>query len=293
MMLAVGMSASLCSSCMDGDWDEPKFDETNIPYGDNSIEATNVITIAQLKAMYPKYAENYAYTEMTEEAQLKVYVTGNDIQGNLYNSIAVQDDNGDAMLICISESGLYGYLPVGQWILIDTKGLYIGGYGSQPQIGTPYTNSSGSTYVSRMASNVWQSHFKILHGQTKPIQTVEEYEDEPKEGAYVIPEYTVANMAKLDMSANCGKLMTVTGAEIDGADGTSKVWASETDAGSQTSVSLYFKGQGQTMMTYTSTYCDFANAIVPTGKLSLTGIWKQYNGKWELILRSEKDIVVE
>ena len=57
-------------------------------------------------------------------------------------------------------------------------------------------------------------------------------------------------------------------------------------------VSLYFKGENANMMVYTSCYSDFANAVVPTGKLNLTGIWKRFNNKWELILRSEADIEV-
>lgn len=271
MMIGVA-SLSLCAtSCMDGDWDAPTFEQA--PYGNNEIKETNVVTISELKQMYPKYAENYTYTLMDKEAQLKVYVTGNDISGNLYNAIAVQDKNGDAMIVAISESSLYGYLPIGQELLIETKGLYIGGYGSQPQIGQPYTNSSGNTYVSRMSSNLWQSNFKIL----------------PTKHEVVIPEYTVDEFKKLNIETECGKLMTIKGVSIKGADG-KKLWASTEDAGSQTSVTLYFNEMSTTYEVYNSTYCKFANDIIPTGKLNLTGIWKRYNKYWELIPRDLNDV---
>lgn len=286
LLTAMSLCTLAWTSCMDKDWESPIYEEA--PYGNNSIKETNPITIAQLKQMYPKYAENYNCTLMNQEAQLKVYVTGNDIAGNLYNSISVQDENGDALIVAISEGSLYGYLPVGQELLIETSGLYIGGYGSQPQIGMPYTNASGNTYVSRMSSSVWQSHFKILPTK-KAILSEEEYSKNPIEDAYVIPAYTVDEFKKLNIESECGKLMTLKGVSIKGADG-KKTWANSADAGSQTSVTLYFNELTTKYEVYTSTYCDFANDPIPTGKLNLTGVWKRYNTYWELIIRDTNDI---
>ncbi|MDE5980656.1 MAG: hypothetical protein K2G61_01670, partial [Bacteroidaceae bacterium] len=238
--------------------------------------------------MYPKYADTDT-TRMTQDAQLKVFVTGNDIQGNLYNSIAVQDENGDALIICINKGSLYGYLPVGQDLIIDTKGLYIGGYGGQPQIGVPYTNKGGSTFPSRMDEKKWEQHFRLLPTKT-PVQTKAENEADPLPNAYVIPEYSATEMDRLDRLANCGKLMPLNDDTIKRADGT-KTWASKADAGDYTSVQLSFNEiKGSNTMVYTSTYADFANTPIPTEKMNLTGIWKVYNGKWELVLRSEDDI---
>lgn len=280
------LAALTFTACMDGDWEDPN--NGIPPYGNNSIEVTNAVTIAQLKQMYPKYADTDT-TRMTQDAQLKVFVTGNDIQGNLYNSVAVQDENGDALIICINKGSLYGYLPVGQDLIIDTKGLYIGGYGGQPQIGVPYTNKNGSTFPSRMDEKEWEKHFRLLPTKT-PVQTKAENEAHPLPNAYVIPEYSATEMDQLDRIANCGKLMTIKEVTIKGADGT-KTWASKDDAGDYTSVQLYFNEiKGSNTMVYTSTYADFANTPIPTEKMNLTGIWKVYNGKWELVLRSEDDI---
>lgn len=286
LLAALSLCTLAWTSCMDKDWEAPQFEQA--PYGNNDIQPSHLVSIAELKQMYPKYAENYSCTLMDQEAQLKVYVTGNDVSGNFYNSIAVQDEAGDAMIVAISEGSIFGYLPVGQELLIDTKGLYIGGYGSQPQIGTPYTNKSGNTYVSRMSSSLWQSHFKILPSK-KPVQTEAEHRINPIEGAFVIPAYTPEDFKKLNIASDCGKLMTLKGVSIKGADG-KKTWANEADAGTQTSVTLYFNELTQSYEVYTSTYCDFANEPIPTGKLNLTGIWKRYNNYWELILRDINDI---
>lgn len=285
-LLALIICASGFTSCMDKDWDAPTFEQP--PYGNNDIQATNVINIAQLKQMYPKYADNYTCTLMNKEAQLKVYITGNDISGNLYNAISVQDENGDALIVAISENSIFGYLPVGQEILIETKGLYIGGYGNQPQIGQPFTNKSGNTYVSRMSSSIWQNSFKILPTK-KNIQTESEQAQHPIDGATIIPAYTIDQFKKLDIEKNCGKLMTLKGVSIKGADG-KKTWANTEDAGSQTSVTLYFNELSTSFEVYSSTYCKFAYEPIPTGKMNLTGIWKRYNKYWELIIRDLNDI---
>ncbi len=263
-----------CVSCHDTEWDVPNFNN-GAPYGNNSITEDNIITIAQLKAAYPKYAENYDTTQITTDCKLRVRVTGNDVQGNLYNSIAVQEDaSGDALIIAIGGSDLYAFMPVGQELLVDLKGLYIGGYGSQPQIGMPYQkDSSSSPYVSRMTSSLWQQHVKLI-GTADTTK--------------VVP---IEFQSGMDINTHCGKLMTIKNISIKGADGTMP-WASKADAGTQTSVTKYFNELSTDYMVYTSTYADFANTPIPEGKMNLTGIWKQYNGKWELIIRDINDIEV-
>ena len=263
-------------SCQDGDWDAPDFSD-GVPYGNNALTNDNIITIAQLKAQYPAYNAPFSNIEITNDSKLRVRVTGNDIQGNLYNSIAVQEDaTGDALLVCISGSDLFAMMPVGQELIIDLKGLYFGCYGAQPQLGTPYTNARGNTFPSRMDAALWEKHVKLI-GTADPSKVAPiDFPDAPT-------------------LADAGKLMTIKNVSIKGADGTT-TWASKKDAGTQTSVTKYFNEKGETVMVYTSTYADFANTPIPTGKMNLTGVWKvyqtdsKYDPKWELIIRDAKDI---
>lgn len=135
-VLALAMTMAL-GSCMDGDWDDPTGDTS--PYGNNSLVEKNVISIADLRA---KYATSLAQindtTRMEDGLQIKGVVTANDIEGNIYNQIAVDDGTG-AIVINIAQGGLFGQVPIGQEILVDLTGLYIGTYRSQAQIGVPYT----------------------------------------------------------------------------------------------------------------------------------------------------------
>ena len=145
------------SNFFNGDWDAPATDESL--YGNSAIKATNVMTIDALKTKFKNEIDNEGqYKLINEDIQIKAVVTANDIEGNMYNEIAVQDKTG-AIFIGIAQGGVYGYLPVGTEILIDLKGLYIGNYRKSATIGTPYTNSSGDTSVSRMPRMLWQQHF--------------------------------------------------------------------------------------------------------------------------------------
>ena len=92
----LALTACLLSGCMDGNWDDPT--ELN-SRGNKAIVESNVISIAQLKSQYKNYIttdyrDGKSYTKITSDIQIKGVVTGNDIEGNLYNEISLQDETG-------------------------------------------------------------------------------------------------------------------------------------------------------------------------------------------------------
>lgn len=288
-LVATMLLGGLATSCMDDDWNDPTGEVA--PYGNNDIveDDAKMISIKELKAktvdLIPSSQANDT-VRITEDWQLKVRVTGNDIQGNIYNQIAVQDESGEGLLICIQKGGLFGFLPVGQEILVNLKGLYIGIYGNNVQIGVPYTNTSGRTFPSRMNINVWNEHFKIL-GAADASKVVPEKFDvsKLKDVAYV--------------KSHRGKLMTLENVEMDGADG-KLAWAPEADKdpGNGVSRTVKINGKAQSLMVVrSSTYADFAAKAMPTGKVNLTGIFtvyatnpSKYGYTWQILLRSDSDI---
>ena len=288
-LVAAMLLGGLATSCMDDDWNDPTGEVA--PSGNNDIveDDAKMISIKELKAktvdLIPSSQANDT-VRITEDWQLKVRVTGNDIQGNIYNQIAVQDESGEGLLICIQKGGLFGFLPVGQEILVNLKGLYIGIYGNNVQIGVPYTNTSGRTFPSRMNINVWNEHFKIL-GAADASKVVPEKFDvsKLKDVAYV--------------KSHRGKLMTLENVEMDKADG-KLAWAPEADkdAGNGVSRTVKIGGKAQSLMVVrSSTYADFAAKAMPTGKVNLTGIFTVYATNpskkgytWQILLRSDSDI---
>lgn len=297
--ILIACVCALMTGCMAGedygfdtDWSAPNTDNA---YGNPEIQETNVITVKELLDRYvnPMTAANDT-TMIREDVQIKVIVTGNDIEGNIYNEVAVKDETG-AILICIAQGGLYGYLPVGKEILVDLKGLHIGLYGNQPQIGVAYTNASGKTFPSRMNRNIWQKHFKYVDAGFTHEVTPEEFD--------------VTRMQDVEYVKACrGKLMTVKGVTMAEADKEKKVvWASEAekDAGNGVSRSIAVNGKVPMSGNYasfvvrSSTYADFAAQVMPTGKINLTGIFTvyannpdRYGYTWQILLREGTDVEI-
>lgn len=288
-LVAALLLGGIAASCMDDDWNDPT--GGNAPFGNNNIveETSKIVTIKELKAKtVDKFEASVAngLVEITEDWQLKARVTGNDIQGNIYNEVAVEDESGEGLLICIQKGGLYGFLPVGQEILVNLKGLYIGLYGNNVQIGMPYTNSSGRTFPSRMAFNIWNEHFKILGTADASKVQPEEFDvTKLKDVAYI--------------KSHRGKLMTLKNVEMAKADG-KLAWAPEADkdAGNGVSRTVKINGKAQSLMVVrSSSYADFAALAMPKGKVNLTGVFtvyatnpSKYGYTWQILLRSDSDI---
>lgn len=290
-IIAAMLLSGVATSCMDDDWSDPTNGATTAPYGNNNIQEdpAKIISIKDLKAQtVDKLAASVANDtiRITEDWQLKVRVTGNDIASNIYNEVAVEDESGEGILICIQKGGLFGVLPVGQEILVNLKDLYIGIYGNNVQIGTPYTNTSGRTFPSRMSFNTWNEHFKILG-------TADASKVEPE-------EFDVTKLKdEVYIKSHRGKLMTLKNVEMDKADG-KLTWApdAEKDGGNGVSRTVKINGKAQSLMVVrSSTYADFAAKAMPTCKVNLTGIFtiyttnpSRYGYTWQILLRSEGDI---
>ena len=276
--IMIAFTFGLFASCMEGSYDAP--DMAQPPYGNNALTESNVLTIQELKDKYNSVISTSSMTEVTEDIQIKAIVTGNDISGNLYNQFAVQDSTG-ALLVSVTQGGLYGYLPVGQEILISLKGLIIGGYGKQTQIGGIYTNATtGAQSVGRMNRYVWDSHYKLL--KTNKPETV-------------LP--TLFDVTKISnqqyLTDHCGKLMTIKKVKLSEANGKA-VFAPSNDP----SVVLLANAANRSITGFssskivlrTSTFADFANDIMPTTDLDITGIFTRYNNTWQILLRTSSDI---
>lgn len=277
IMLLV-LSCTLFVGCMDDDWDTPDTDTLNKAYGNQSITESNVITISELRQQYSSVinASSNSYKEITDDVQIKGRVVGNDIQGNIYNEVSLDDGTG-AILVCISQGGLFSYLPVGQEIIVDLKGLYIGGYGKQAEIGMPYTNASGNSYVSRMSRILWNQHFKLVGSADATKVVAEEFDlTKVKDASY--------------LESHNGKLMTVKGVEFSDADG-KNTFAPSDLKDKANCVSRSLKGlSSSSIVVRTSTYADFAAQPLPKGKLNITGIFTRYNNIWQILIREESDI---
>ena len=270
--------ACLCcivTGCKDGDWDNPG-KTTADTFGNNALEETNVVTIKELKDMYKSTLnQQFGLAEIGKDLKIKGRVLGNDIEGNIYSKVVIDDGTG-AIIISVGVGGIFAYLPVGQEILVDLSKLWIGTYGYQPQLGVYYISSAGKTSVGRISRALWNQSFKLLGApDASKITAIEFDKTKVKDAAY--------------MSENVGRLMVIRDVKmIKGGKG---VWAAEADASeTQTEVNQSISGLNG-IYVRTSTYADFANSPIPEGTLDITGIFTRYGSDWQIYLRTESDVV--
>ena len=275
--ILLALICTLFAACMGDDYDEPSLNTS--PYGNNEITETNVLTIAQLKEKFAGVISSSSMVEVTEDIKIKGVITGNDVGGNIYNEVALQDETG-ALLICINQGGLYGYLPIGQEVLVSLKGLILGGYGEQLEIGGIYTNSkTGAQSIGRMSRYIWNSNYKLI-GTPNPSKVVPEEFD--------INKMTDANYLK----ENCGKLMILRHVKLKDANG-QRVYAPSDGSVTLTAncANRSFSGiSSNNLVLRTSTYAKFANSIMPQEEIDVTGIFTRYRNTWQILLRTEDDI---
>ena len=267
----------LTTSCMKGSWDAPSDEVGMSAYGNQDIKATNLKTIAEVKALFATEINGNSLKQVTQPMQIMGLVTGNDVGGNIYNSLYIQDNTG-AIAISVGQGGLYGAFSVGQTVLIELNGLYIGGYGKQPQIGTTYTNPNkeGATpQVGRMTRYTWQEHYKLIPAV---------------DGLIVTPLEAIYNLNKLDIAQDCGKLITLKGVTLAEADGKA-VFAPSDGSVTLTAncANRTIKGLSNVVLR-TSTYADFAKQPLPTGRVDITGVATRYNDTWQFLMRDINDI---
>lgn len=274
----IGLSLIIChlsfsvalTSCQK-DWEDPM----NVPYGNNSISEENIITIAELKAKYPNvFAATDANKQITEDIKIRGRVTGNDIGSNLYKQFCLQDETG-GIIVAVNQSGMSGFLALGQEIIIDLKDLYIGGYRKQPEIGQPYNGTS----IGRMNKDIFDKHYKIVGTPDPSVIEPEEFDE------------------KWDKDANCGKLVVVKNVTFNDANGLN-TFAPE-GSGSNVNQNIKINGENSKVVIRTSTYARFAAMVLPYDNVNkkpkmcnITGIATRFNDTWQILIRQESDIEV-
>lgn len=269
------IAALLLASCMDSGYDDVVKDSTGV-----NIEMTNVVPIQQLKERYRSTITASGMTQITEDIQIKGWVTGNDNGSNLYNEISLQDNSG-AIIVAINKGGLAGLLPVGQQVVFNLKGLYIGGYGTQAEIGGVYSNAkTGNTSIGGMDRFTFANHYMTI-GMPNTDAV-----------AKLITEFDYSQAADADyIFANQGKLMQLSNVTFKNGDGKSVFAPNDGSVTlSNNSANRGFVGKSDNKIVFrTSTYADFANDTIPQGNTKVQGIFTVYRSTWQILARTRSD----
>ena len=213
------------------------------------------ITIAEFRE---QYATRPSRTVIVEDYILRAVIIANDISGNIYKQIYVADNSG-GINIGIDQNSIYASNRVGQEVFIKLRGLSSVIYGGELQIGYR------GTYANRIPWDIYKEHL-FFNGFPE--------ETSARARVVTIPQITddmVNTLVELRNVSfvNPGTNFTINNAVTD---------------------EMITDVNGNTLAVRTSSYCDFANDRLPSGKLTLVGILGRYDGTWQFTLRDRNDI---
>jgi hypothetical protein len=273
--IAIGLFATiLITSCDDKrEYDIPALE---VPAYSNSKGLT-FITINELKQRYPTTTEydSYNLIKPGSNLALKAYVSGNDISGNIYKTLYIQDETG-SIVIGSQRTGLFPLFPVGQEVIIELDSLAVGRYAGSYQIGgakpSIYVNRGVETLqMDRMSYTEFTKH--VFRNGLPDMNKVEPvvYSSVP----------TVTENIR-------GTLVKFTNVEFE--RGGTDIFAHKGTGGENVNVII----GGKKVIVRTSEYSNFAADIIPEGVGDIVCLLTRYqrgtSDAIQLVLRGREDL---
>lgn len=235
---------------------------------------------------------------------IKGKVISSDATGNIYKALYIQDETA-ALLFSINRAALYEYYHIGQEIVVDLTGMWVGKYNNMMQIGWLTENTTtGITEMGRMDFSVFQSHVELNGLPEIELSQITPSEARPDEGIYTIIE-NIDEIPKLPTTPGFydmqGQLIELRNVSFD--EGGELTFSKYQSSGENRQISQ--KGNSAKLTVRTSGYALFYNEMLPTGTGTLRGILGYYSDNptgsssdgslvgWQLLLRSMDDVMFD
>jgi len=260
-LLFILLVALIASACDQRNFDMPPL---NVPefYGGANIT---------IKDFIAKYNSNLV--QVVDNDTIGGYVVANDISGNIYKQIQLQDETG-GLCIAINQNSIYNDYRVGQQIFIACKDLYMGKYGGYPQLGDIYLNASSVYAIGQMTWAKAQDHFFLIGN---PDTT------KVKSDTVTIEKLSVT-------SPYVGRLITVTDVRFE--KGGQEVFAEPGANNAPQTLSknlISSTDPNSKLVCRNSSAANFATTIMPSGIGSVTGVLSVFNGTLQITFRDSLD----
>ena len=250
LVALIGLTFASCER----EYDAPLLTEPTVEIGDEGI-----ITIAKYKEMFTSVPEEGKIIE--EDFAIRAVVVGNDISGNIYKQIYVEDATG-GLSIGIDQNNIANDYPVGQEVVIKLQGLAATSYGGVIQLGMNNNNPKNT----RIPYEIAKKH--LLKNQ---------WPDTKK----AMPKVTTMSSITDAMIGTLIQLEGVyfeKGGELNYAD-------QEMNAVNR----ILRDKSGKSLYVRNGKYATFANDKLPKGNGTVVAILSKFGSDYQLFLRSADD----
>ena len=268
-----------------------------VPVAQNTANTT----IAEFKDIFAE--QDMQLCPYKDEASKTPYIVkgrviSSDATGNIYQTLCIQDETS-AMTFAIRRAGLYDNYHLGQEIVVDLTGLWVGKYNYLLQIGWLNEDSYGAASMGRVDFNVFQQHVELNGLPNTNVAYITPEQPKPADEMYCLVE----NIDQLPSSPGDefynlqGQLVEFRNVQFEGG-------GELPYAPYQESVNRYITQQGNSskLTVRTSGYATFYSDTLPEGTGTVRGILSYYasdpsyattdgsvNG-WQLLIRSLDDV---
>jgi len=258
-LAAVSATLLFAISCTDNNETPPPIEE---------FVPGEIVTVQQVKALYADQLAISDYTkrhpvEIENDWALRGIITASDKEdGNFYKEAFIEDATGGLRLLFEANSGLY----IGDSVIVNLKGLWLGDYGNFWQLGgTPYFQEDGTVRVGGM--NMDRQCLKLSIGN---------------------PTYpAVLTVTQARSSAYLGCLVKLDGVQFTDAM-TGLTWANAEEM--VTENRTLEDCNDKTLIVRTSGYSSAAGKVLPSGNGSITGIVTIFNGTYQFLVRDFDEV---
>lgn len=277
MLAAVGMAS--CQANMDAP-------EMEVPVA----TMTPNTTLSELKTLFGD--QTAMICPMKDEDSKMPYiihgrVISSDASGNIYKSIVIQDETA-ALAISINQSSTYNDYRIGQEIVMDVTGLWIGQYRGLIQLGTLGTPYDGLPQLNFMPWDEFLMHTQ-KNGLPDPTTRYVGMNDEwPSDNVYCI----VTEIGKLPTSGEDFRNIQsqlVEFRNVSFVDGGNEIFAPYQESVSRT----LRDANGAEIIVRNSGYSNFYNDTIPAGSGTVRGILSYYGSDWQILLRTRDDVIFD
>ncbi|MCM1042065.1 MAG: DUF5689 domain-containing protein [Bacteroides sp.] len=237
--------------------------------GDPEIPAapdTDLKANITIKELIDRFGQ-ISYTDLDSAWYIEGVVVGNDVSGNIYKKIYLQDETA-GIDIEIEMTNNHHKYPIGQRLVISLKGLAMGLYGGQPQIANQGNNVVQRLYEPECEEHFFRKGYASAANMPEPIAlTIKEIKD--------FPEPYIGMLIRIDSVYFVDAGLT---------------FATAGDVGNGSDRKIFDKEDENALVCRNSTKASFANDIIPEGFGNVIGILGIYNGTPQFYFRDKDDI---
>ncbi len=279
VLFIAAVTAITNSSCVKDTYSDPA------PYSDTTSLKANT-TIAELKNRYAgsivEISSNFIAGR--DSIIIEGYVTSDDKTGNFYKSIFIQDATGGIQLM-LNKTSLYNYYKRGQRLLVVCKGMYMGDYGGQVQIGSLLVDpTNNAPSISGLETDYVINQHVFKKGKI-PVQVTPTVIDPSAPSRSDVSKLIQVNGVQF-LTLNS----PIDGSRLTYADAVGKITLDHQLAGMLGSIYSPYAPGGKPFVVRTSGYAKFAGDTIPSLNGSIVGVLSYYNGTFQLIVRDTKDV---